>query len=142
MCTLIISVLWIWCLGGSQGAATIGSATIGSASEAVIDDFTVERNWRVVLQDRFQNNVTLSCRNGSTVLGRQSADFWVVRGADNSVPEDLQSIIGISIGYPHPSKAQINFTMCPDIEGNFFCGDISAMTRSANNLTLVGMLYA
>jgi hypothetical protein len=37
----------------------------------------------------------------------------------------------------HPSKAQINFTMCPDIEGNFFCGDISAMTRSANNLTLV-----
>ena len=138
MCTLIISVLWIWCLGGSQGEATIGSATIGSASEAVIDDFTVERNWRVVLQDRFQNHVTLSCRNGSTVLGRQSADFWVVRGAGNSVPEDLQSM-GVSY---HPSKAQINFTMCPDIEGNFFCGDISAMTRSANNLTLVGMLYA
>ena len=138
MYTLIIGVLWFWCLWGCRGGAITNRST--SDHEAVIGDFTVDESMTVKLQERLQNHVTLTCRNGSTVLDRRSADFWVIRGSQDSVPEDLQSI-GVPYHYPRPNKAQINFTMTPDIEGHFFCGNISAMIRSANNLTLIGMLY-
>ena len=138
MCTLISSVLWVWCLWACRGEAiTICSAP---AREAVIDDFTVDENLTVVLQERLQNHVTLACRNGSTLLDRRSADFWLIRGSQNSVPEHLQ-LIGVPYHYPQTNKAQINFTMTPDIEGHFFCGSISSTIQSANNLTLIGMLY-
>jgi hypothetical protein len=67
------------------------------------------------------------------------ADFWVADATD-SAPFELKSRLasaGVAYRYPSPALAEIAFTLRPDIEGFFFCGDTSAKKKSSNNLTLL-----
>ena len=74
------------------------------------------------------NNITLICR--SNFMPLESADFWV-----NSTDQPLTSILS---NYTK-RRGTIQFLLHPDIEGSYYCGNISAELVSSNNWTLVGM---
>ena len=91
---------------------------------------SVTHNIRVELTRSTEdlNNITLVCRNNSVAL--EAADFWV-----NSTDLPLTSILS---NYSK-EMAKIQFFLHPDIEGSYYCGNISTELVSTNNWTLVGM---
>ena len=115
-----------------------------SSSADQLPNFTVDADRRVVTRRRPNRNlVILSCRNSSTLSILAAADFWVTRGtaSESFAPLELtETLMSVSVPYLYPSPflAEIAFTMQPDIEGHFFCGNLSSMIRSGNNVTLLG----
>ena len=115
------------------------SSPVGSLA-----NFTVEANRSVVLLRRSDlNQVTLSCRNLSTLTVLAVADFLVTHdpAPGSATPLELTGTLasaGVPYRYPSPTLAEIAFTMQPDIEGYFFCGNLSSMIRSENSITLLG----
>ena len=133
---LVILCLPVWLSLASVPA--VGGITVRSSRQIGKDNFTFIPSMTLQLQERHQNqpnNITLSCRNAT--LDLTSADFWLLQNTAGSIPQDLTTI---NITYMYSTdKAVISFTLRPEIEGYFFCGNIAAMEKSSNNLTLLGM---
>ena len=120
-------------------------ATAQARPIGVLADFAADAGLRLVLLRRsLSNQVELSCRNASTLAVLSAADFWLTSGSggDAAAVLELKEVLAsVSIPYrlPNPALAQIAFTMRPDTEGFFFCGNLSTRIQSLNNVTLLGM---
>ena len=74
------------------------------------------------MRDVDSNEITLLCRDSGTLTPLSDADFWV-NNTNMTLPSLLEN-------YTVPGDGRIAFTLTPDIEGLYYCGDISAGTSS------------
>ena len=84
------------------------------------------------------NNITLICRRNQDIF-LTNADYWI-----NSTDHVLTSLVHFWYGGSqyfedaHTLKGLINFVMKPEIEGDFYCGQIHMATYSTNHIRFLG----
>lgn len=130
---MICGNICLWITVGN-GAVVVRSRRSSPQVAFTLNNFT-EANMELVLRQHLldRNEVTLACQNIS-IRSTFRAEFWLVRDDNYSIAQELIPVDSFGLF----SGEEITFTLRPEFEGYFFCGNISSMIRSRNNLPLLG----